>query len=94
MDEFIINDNTFRIKNMNAIELLALQTQYNFDDADSSSKLFNNMLERMEVKCNNSWLPVKEKGKDIYYPANVENDYKTIKQLIGKFSSYLKSVFL
>lgn len=94
MDEFIINDNTFRIKNMNAIELLALQTQYNFDDVDSSLKLFNNMLERMEVKCNNSWLPVKEKGKDIYYPANVENDYKTIKQLIGKFSSYLKSVFL
>lgn len=91
--EIEIKGKTYRVKQMNAIEVLAIRSQYDFDTYESTYKLFNTALERMEVKCGDKWLPVKEKGKNVYYPANVENDMETIESLISKFTDYIKEVF-
>ena len=91
--EIVIKEKTYRIKKMNAIEILALRSQYDFNSYYSTLNLFNTVLERMEVKCNDNWLPVKEKGKEIFYPTGVENDGEVIKDLISFFTKYIKEVF-
>lgn len=84
----------FRIKQMNAIETLALNTQISFQNIEKTTQLFNIVLERIEVRCGNDWLPVKEKGHDIFYPAGIENDVHAIDELITYFmNEYLKPIF-
>ena len=96
MDEFKIthSSETFRVKKMNAIEALALQSQIDFDSVESTEKLYNAILERLEVKVNDQWLPVKEKGRNIYYPDGIENCVNVIQELIHHFLyDYLKPLF-
>lgn len=89
-----INGNEYRIKKMNAVETLALRTQFSFETTEQTINCYNSILERIEVNVkNNDWLPVKEKDKDIYYPANIENDIDTIDQLIVFFMQFIKEVF-
>lgn len=93
MQEIQINSQTFRIKKMNMIEMLALQSQITFKSVDSTLNLYNELLERMEVQIGDKWLPVKEKGKNIFYPNELENDFETVQALIGFFLKYVQSVF-
>lgn len=93
MEEIQIKENIFRIKQMNAIELLSLRPQLSFEDYDSTYTLYNLLLEKLEVEINGKWLPVKEKGRDIYYPKNIENDFETLEKLTTFMLDYLKQVF-
>lgn len=93
MSEIQINNHLFRIKKMNMIEMLALQSQVTFKSVDATLALYNELLERMEVQMGEKWLPVKEKGKDIFYPNDIENDFESIQTLVGFFLKYIKSVF-
>lgn len=92
-DTITINNNEYRIKKMNAIDMLAMQSQISFDTAKQSKSCYSQMLERIEVKCQDKWLPVKEEDKEIYYPVNVENDLSLIQDLIGFFMNWLREVF-
>lgn len=83
----------FRIKKMNAIEALALQSQISFDSVEDTQNLYNSLLERLEVECKDKWLPVKEKGRDVFYPAGIEEDIPAIQSLIKEFLNYLKPLF-
>ena len=65
MENLIVNEKEFRIKKMNAVELLALRSQIDFEDYNSTKTLYNTLLENMEVKINEKWLPVKE-GNNFY----------------------------
>lgn len=91
MDNKIINDNEYRIKKMNAIEVLALKSQIDFSTMESTIKCYSTILERIEVKVKDQWMPVK--NKDNYYPAELENDSKLMEQLITYFLEYIKEVF-
>lgn len=91
MENFTINDNEYRIKRMNAIELLALRSQISFDNYEETKNFYNLLLEKFEVKCGKEWLQVKD-GEN-YYPAGIENDIELIDTLIAKMMEYLKSVF-
>ena len=91
--EFEINSLHYRVKKMNAIEMLAIQSQISFDSADESYACYSQILERCEVQCNDKWLPVKEKGKEIYYPAGLEDDLETVQIIIKHFINWLKDVF-
>ena len=93
MKELTIKENTYRIKQMNAIELLSIQTCIDLSNVDEAINTYNFILERLEVKIKDQWLPVKEKNKDIFYPADVENDFETLQKLITHFLSYIKEVF-
>lgn len=76
MNEFTVKSSTeqFQIKQMNAIEILALRTQFSYDSVESTTKLFGSILERIEVKCDNAWLPAKTSGRDVYFPDGLQND--------------------
>lgn len=83
----------FRIRKMNAIELLAFNMQSEIQTFDGTVETFNLILENIEVQTGDSWLPVKEKNKNIFYPSGIENDIMTIKELIPFFMNYIGSVF-
>lgn len=76
---------------MNAIEMLALRSQIAFDNFEDTMNFYNLLLEKVEVKCGDKWLQVKD-GEN-YYPAGIEEDVDTVDELIGKAVEYLKSVF-
>ena len=91
MENFVINEHEYRIKKMNAIEMLALRSQIAFDNFEDTMNFYNLLLEKIEVKCGDKWLQVKD-GEN-YYPAGIEEDVDTVDELIGKAVEYLKSVF-
>jgi len=91
MENFVINEHEYRIKKMNAIEMLALRSQIAFDNFEDTMNFYNLLLEKVEVKCGDKWLQVKD-GEN-YYPAGIEEDVDTVDELIGKAVEYLKSVF-
>lgn len=94
MEEFKIKENTFRVKQMNAIEMLAVKTQFNVDSVDQAIKFITVILERLEVKVKDTWFPCKEKGKEIYYPVGLQDDSETLSELMTEFfRRVIKPVF-
>lgn len=90
----ILDGHEYRIKQMSAVETLAIRTQVNFDTTEQTIKCYNAMLERIEVKVKeDKWLPVKENGREVYYPAGIENNISVIDELIIYFMTYIKEVF-
>lgn len=87
-------DFNFRIKRINAIELLALRTQINFDNIKKTKELFGAMLEKIEVQCGENWLPCKMEGREVYSPAGLEDDVFLAEGLVDYFlNDFLKPVF-
>ena len=81
-------NNNFRVKKMNAIQLLALRSQIDFDNYKKIEKLYTLMLSNIEVEFDGQWLPVIEEnknGKINYYPANIEENVQAIDELIQYF---------
>lgn len=93
MENLIIDDKEFRIRKMNAIELMALRTQLSFDDFDEAIKTYSTLMENLEYSFNGKWLPVKEKNRDIYYPNGIEEDMESIQIMLDYVLGYFKSVF-
>ena len=94
--EFTIQSlsNHFRVKKMNAIELLALRAQIDFDDYKKTEKLYELILNNIEVEFNGQWLPIREErqnGQADYYPVGIEDDADAISELIQYF---LKEVLM
>ena len=92
IENLIVNNNEFRIKKMNAIEVLALQTVFDVDDYSKVLACFETMLEKIEVKIGEQWVTVKDGNN--YYPADVENNIEIIKELVAYFMRYMKEVFI
>ena len=87
-------DNDFRIMNMNAIEALALRSVLDFDNFDTTLNMLNIIIEHIEVRLEDKWLPVKEKGKDIFYPNEIENNVFALNELVDVFlNDYFKPLF-
>ena len=93
MENLIFKEHEFRLKKMNAIELMAMQTQMSFKSYEAAEKFYKTLLEKMEVKINDKWVPVKEEGREIYYPDGIENDVEGIGNILTYCSQYLKEVF-
>lgn len=87
-------DYEFRPKKINAIEMLAFQTQMGLENMDQATKVFNTILEYIEVNAEGKWLPVKTKGMDLFFPMEIETNYDLVKNLVKYFSdNILKPVF-
>ena len=85
-------DGEFRIKKMNAIELLGIRSQIDFDNLDSAIEFFKIALEHIEV---NDWVPVKMKNREVYLPDGLENDVMAVNELTNYFTKeFLMPVFL
>lgn len=92
--EFEIKGYKFRIAKMNAIDVLAFRTQLKSETYDETETLFNNILEHIEVCFEGKWFPVKEKNKNNFMPACVEDDLDLVDKLIGYFTKdFLMEVF-
>lgn len=91
MNEFTVKDFKFRIKKMNAIELLALKSSISFDNVDELKQTYDSLLERVEVNVKDNWLQVKQ--NDNYLPADIETDVELVDGLITAILQYIKSVF-
>lgn len=94
MNNITINKNNYRVKKMNAIELMALRSQIDFDNYNSVVKMYETLLEKIEVEVNEKWLPVKTVGTNIYVPQGIEDDVEVVEQLISFILEYIKSVFM
>ena len=91
MTEFTEQGFEFRIKKMNALELLALQSQINFDSMSQAMKTYNTMLEYVEVKVKDQWIQVKQ--GDNYYPATLVDDLTLMQNILKHMIEYVKSLF-
>lgn len=94
MKNIIIKDNEYRLKKMNAIELLALRSQIDFSNYDTVKNLYNIILEKLEVNANDKWLPVKQENREVYFPNGIENDFEVINDLLNYALDYFKEVFI
>jgi len=93
MNEFEVANRKYRIKKMNAIQLLAIRSTMSFDDTEKVNKTYEQMLEHIEVNVkDNDWLQVKQGNN--YYPAGIEDEINIIQKLITHFLDYMKSVFM
>lgn len=96
MNEFRITsyDCQFRIKKLNAIEALALRSQIDFSSSESVQTLYYQILEKIECNIAGQWLPVKERGQDVFYPAGIEYNVEAVQELIKFFiNDYLTPLF-
>lgn len=86
--------NDFRIKKMNALEALALRNVIDFDDFETTLKMLNVIVEHIEVKCEDTWLPVKETGRDVFFPVGIEDNMLALNELVNVFlNDYFKPLF-
>ena len=85
MKEFTIpsRKNKFRVKDLNAVELLALQTQLDFKNLQKTTSLFYYILENTEVEIGDKWFSVKD--GNTYYPLDIKNDVKSVNDIIDYF---------
>lgn len=85
----------FRLAKMNALDVLAFRTQVSFDSLEEARALFAKVLENIEVEVGQDWFPCKEKGREIYYPAELEENVDLMNKLVEYFlNGFLKPVFL
>ena len=84
----------FRVGKISTVEILAIQTQINFNSLYQTETLFNFILEHVEVSLNNMWVTLKEKGREVYMPLDIQNDYVALQQLCIYFiKDYLQPLF-
>lgn len=88
------SDLVFRHKECSAIDILAFATVIDFNDIEQTKKIYSFALENTEVKIVDTWLPVKEKGRELYYPDTIKSNYKLLNELIKQFmNEVLRPVF-
>lgn len=84
----------FRVGKISTVEILAIQTQINSNSLSQTETLFNFILEHIEVSLNNMWVTLKEKGREVYMPLDIQNDYVALQQLCIYFiKDYLQPLF-
>lgn len=85
---------TFKFKKMSPVTLLSLQMQIDLNDMEKNEKTFSIILENTQVKIGGTWVPVKEKKMEVYYPVGIENDMTALQEILFKFfEDVLKPVF-
>lgn len=87
-------DYNFRIGRIKPTTLLAIATTMDFEDYKHLENVFTFALENTEVEINGQWFKVKEPGKEVYMPKNVETDMNLLKGLCSYFmNNVIKKVF-
>lgn len=84
----------FRFMKLPATELLALQTQLNFDEFEKAKFATRYILEHTEVEVTGQWLPVKEKNREVYYPQGIEDNIVALNFILTMFlTDIIKPLF-
>ncbi len=83
-EQFEINSRkgtTFRVAKISPVDLMAITTMIDFENFKTNQTLIAFCLENTEVKVGEKWMPVKVKGKDIYQPIGIENDFVALNEI-------------
>jgi len=96
--EFKITHRTeeFRIGKVSPIELLAFgksEINEKRDEMAQQIALSEFALEHLEVKVGDKWLPVKMKGREVWWPQGIENDLIALAELDAKFQEIALAPF-
>src|SRR5690554_2385628 len=75
----------FRIKKISPVKLLSVATQFGGKDMASTEQIFTFALENTEVKVLDQWLPVKEANKEVYWPADIEDNIQVLQEVVAHF---------
>lgn len=70
---------------LTAPQLLSINTKINYSTDEQTEDVFTFIFEHTKVKIGNEWLPLKEKGMDVYYPVDIEEDIMSLYQVFGAF---------
>lgn len=81
--EFTINsrEESFRVVKISPIDLLALTSQLDMGNFKQSQVLYTFALEHLEVKVQNTWLPIKTPGREVYNPVGIDSDLIALNEL-------------
>lgn len=101
----MINEKEFKIKSrpdlklrvgkISALDMLALNTHVDFNDMSIMKDVYEFILTHVEVELAGVWVTVKEKGKEIYMPENIESDLVALQEIVMYFLvNVLKPLFV
>lgn len=78
----------FRFKKLSCLDVLAMSEDYVNYLANHNSIVYKNYMDSVfratEVCIHDKWYPLKE-GNNVYLPADIENDYKGLREILVKF---------
>ena len=93
--EFELQGLKFRPKNMSPGEVLGLEAVVQLTDADKATTMFNTIMEKTEVEIAGVWVPLKEKGVEVYHPDNIKDDIHLLYDVCTTFMlTVIKPLFL
>lgn len=75
----------FRFKKISPVKLLSVATQFGGKDIASTEQIFTFALENTEVKVLDQWLPVKETNREVYWPADIEDNIQVLQEVVTHF---------
>ncbi len=73
----------FRIGHVTPVELLSIATVLDLEKLTQVTEFVTFALEHAEVKMGETWQPVKVKGKEIYMPLGMENDFAALNEIVA-----------
>lgn len=84
----------FRFTYMSPIDICVFASNFNLENYKTSREMFAYAAEHTEVCINETWTKVRQAGKDVYMPNGIENDYKSLLEIVDKFVEiYIMPVF-
>lgn len=76
-------DKLFRVANISPIDLLAISSQIDFDNLKKTKELITFALENVEVNECGSWVNVKAKDREVYFPLGIEKNLIAMNEIFN-----------
>ena len=84
-----------KFTNLTAAQVLSFNTMIDYETFEQSEKSFTFVFEHTAVKVNDQWMPLKEKGMEVYWPADIENDLHALQEIFMEFiTKVIKPLFM
>lgn len=84
----------FRFTYMSPIDICVFASNFDLDNYKTSKEMFNYAAEHAEVCINETWVKVKQPGKDVYMPTTIEENVAGLLAIVDKFVElYIMPVF-
>jgi hypothetical protein len=76
---------TFRVAAISPVDMLAISYQINLENFAMTKSTLLFVLENVEVKIADKWLPVKVKGREVYQPLGIDKNFLALNELFMWF---------
>lgn len=74
-------NNKFRVGKISPVDLMAITQTIDFEKFEANKTLITFCLESTEVLMGERWMPVKVKGRDVYQPLGIENNFIALNEI-------------